>query len=66
VVKIGGFSKCKAVGPNPFKEKVGLPENMSPEMLVESKSSKKGYGKEHDIWCLGILLFSMVYGHHPF
>lgn len=39
---------------------------MSPEMLTQIKSLRSGYGQEHDIWCLGILLFSMVHGHHPF
>ena len=39
----------------------GTTEYMAPEMLNE-----KNYGKEIDIWSLGILLYEMLHGHSPF
>ena len=39
----------------------GTTEYMAPEMIDEKK-----YGKEIDIWSLGILLYEMLHGHSPF
>ena len=32
-----------------------------PEVILS-----EGYDEKIDIWCLGILTFELVYGHHPF
>lgn len=43
------------------KSFVGTPEYVAPEVILQ-----KGYDKTIDIWCFGVLLFEMVFGHPPF
>lgn len=33
----------------------------APEMIL-----CEGYSEKVDIWCLGILTYELIYGHHPF
>uniref|UniRef100_A0A0N5BTL7 Aurora kinase n=1 Tax=Strongyloides papillosus TaxID=174720 RepID=A0A0N5BTL7_STREA len=42
----------------------GTAEYIPPEMLIENE--KVSYGKEVDIWALGILIFEMLSGETPF
>jgi len=39
----------------------GTPEYSSPEMI-----NRKGHGKPHDLWALGIIIFHMLFGYTPF
>lgn len=39
----------------------GTPEYMAPEVIMEN-----GHGKSVDFWALGVLVFEMVTGVHPF
>lgn len=40
---------------------VGTPEYVAPEIIYQ-----KGHGKAVDVWCLGVLLYEMIYGLPPF
>lgn len=57
-VKILEFSSAAEIITN--SQKIFL-HNAPPEMLT-----KEMYEKEADVWCLGILLFEMLMGYHPF
>ena len=45
-----------------LRVKCGKTNFMSPEMI-----KGKGYsGKLHDIWCLGVLFYCMIFNNYPF
>ena len=62
-VKICDFGwSCKVENENdPRMSICGTYEYMSPEIL-----SREPHGKKTDIWCLGILMYEMIYGSPPF
>ena len=61
VAKLCDFGWCVEFNDEPRNTFCGTTEYMAPEMLNE-----KNYGKEIDIWSLGILLYEMLHGHSPF
>ena len=60
-IKITNFNNAKILKSDYTNTLCGTPEYSSPEML-----NRKGHGKSHDIWGLGILLYHMLIGHTPF
>ncbi|ODQ54523.1 Pkinase-domain-containing protein [Saitoella complicata NRRL Y-17804] len=44
---------------------VGTPEYAAPEMSRREKG-KRGYGKEIDLWSLGVIVHVLLSGHQPF
>ncbi len=61
-VKITDFGLSRVVNNSHMMNTiVGTPFYMSPEILNE-----KEYNKNTDIWSLGIILYELVYGTHPF
>ncbi len=46
---------------NNIKEKKGTPSYMSPELVKGKK-----YGKPLDWWCVGIIIYEMIFGFNPF
>ena len=60
-IKLINFTNAKILKTDYTNTLCGTPEYSSPEML-----NRKGHGKSHDLWSLGIFLFHMLTGHTPF
>ena len=60
-IKLTNFSNAKILKSDYTNTLCGTPEYSSPEML-----NRKGHGKAHDLWNLGIILYHMLIGHTPF
>lgn len=46
----------------PIKSTAGSPEYASPELL----SRRPYHGRNHDIWCLGVILYILIYLEYPY
>lgn len=61
-IKITDFGLSRVISNNNMMDTiVGTPFYMSPEILNEKK-----YNQNTDIWSLGIILYELIYGMHPF
>ena len=60
-IKLINFNNAKILKNDYTNTLCGTPEYSSPEML-----NRKGHGKAHDLWSLGIFLYHMLIGHTPF
>ena len=61
IAKLCDFGWCVEYKDEPRNTFCGTTEYMAPEMINQNK-----YGKEIDIWSLGILFYEMLHGHSPF
>lgn len=60
-IKIADFGLATYNISGAFYRLCGSPLYMAPEILISSE-----YTKYSDIWSLGLVLFEMFYGYHPF
>ena len=44
---------------------IGTPEYLAPE-LIEKQDEGSNYGFKSDMWALGVIIFSLLCGRHPF
>ena len=61
IAKLCDFGWCVEFKDEPRDTFCGTTEYMAPEMV-----NGKKYGKEIDVWSMGILLYEMLHGHSPF
>lgn len=66
VLKLADFGLASLLSDtNALSTACGTPGYVSPEILTASKK-KKGYGKQCDLWSLGVILYILLCGYPPF
>lgn len=61
-IKLIDFGSAAYIKSGPFDVFVGTIDYAAPEVLA----GKRYYGKEQDVWALGILLYTIIYKENPF
>ena len=68
-LKLADFGSCMRMDSDGLIRSdtaVGTPDYVAPEVLNVLNDSKQSYGKECDLWSVGIILFEMLTGDTPF
>ena len=64
-MKITDFGLSRMVGPTSFMNTMcGTPQYLAPEVI--GAKSHNGYGKEVDMWSLGVILYVLIAARMPF
>jgi len=68
LVKVSDFGLSKVLEDGHLKSYVGTPVYMAPEVLAmgHQKSESRGYTSKADCWSMGVILFVLLSGKHPF
>lgn len=61
ILKIADFGLAKSIDSGLFNTMCGSPLYMSPEIMYG-----KEYNSQTDLWSIGMILFEMLYGFHPY
>ena len=59
-IRLIDFGLSKILEDKNLRERAGTPLYMAPEVI------EKKYGKQADMWSLGVLLYQLVSGYLPF
>jgi len=67
-IKLADFGFATKTREKGLRSVVGTPPYMAPELVILRSGDKKlpGYGKEIDLWSIGIILYILLSGIHPF
>jgi len=67
-IKIADFGFASKIKDKGLRSVVGTPPYMSPELVIlrHGEKEKPGYGKPVDCWAIGVILYILLSGIHPF
>ena len=66
-IKISDFGMSRLTSGGSFMKTIaGTPQYVAPEVLTDTGESGKGYGKEADLWSLGVVLYVLLSARMPF
>lgn len=67
VVKLSDFGMSRLVTDGSFMQTMaGTPHYLAPEILLNGGADGRGYGKEVDLWSLGVVLYVLLFSQMPF
>jgi len=66
VVKLADFGFAEQCSGHNLKSILGTPAYMAPEMVALRKNREGGYGQPVDSWAMGLIIYIMLSGIHPF
>jgi len=61
-----GFAAQASTGDSGLIDLLGTPEYMAPELVRLRHATEGSYGRAVDVWALGVVLFVLLSGIHPF